>query len=117
MSEDNPDRWMEFCEWALSKLNEANISTKILFTDEANFYVSGEVKWQSICYWSNANPHWMTKMQGAGKLMVWARIWGDRITGPIFVDGNLNAEKYLNMLQEEIFPSLLNEDGNFPVYF
>ena len=56
-------------------------------------------------------------MQGAGKLMVWAGIWGDRIIGPLFVSENLNAEKYLNMLQEEIFPSLLNEEDDYPVYF
>ena len=30
------------------------------------------------------------------------------------VDGNLNADNYLIMLQEEIYPSLLYEDGNFP---
>lgn len=120
MSEDDPDRRMEFCEWVLSKLKEdANISTKILFTDEANFYVNGEVNWENLHYWNNGNPHWMspTRMHGADKVMVWAGIWGDRIIGPFFVDGNLNADKYLHMLQEEIFPSLLNKDGNFPVYF
>jgi len=59
-------------------------SSGILFTDEANFYVNGEVNRQNLRYWSNASPHWMspTKMQGAGKLMVWAGIWGDRIIGP-----------------------------------
>ena len=42
MSEDEPDRWMEFCEWVLRKLREApNISTKILISAEANFYVNG----------------------------------------------------------------------------
>ena len=58
-----------------------------------------------------------TKIQVAIKLMVWAGIWGDRIIGPIFIDGTLNAERYLKMLQEEILPSLLNEKGDHPVYF
>ena len=40
----------------------------------------------------------LTKIQGAGKLMVWAGIWGDRIIGPIFIDGTLNAERYFKML-------------------
>ncbi|CAM1324679.1 Uncharacterised protein r2_g3343 [Pycnogonum litorale] len=120
LSEDDPDRRAEFCEWALTKVNEdANFPTKILFTDEANFYVNGEVNRQNLRYWSSENPKWLspTKLQGAGKLMVWAGIWGDRIIGPIFIDGILNAEKYLNMLQEEILPSLLNEEGDYPVYF
>ena len=49
LSEDDPDRRMEFYEWALSNVNEdPNFSTKILFTDEANFYVNGEVNRQNL---------------------------------------------------------------------
>ena len=29
----------------------------------------------------------------------------------------LNVERYLKMLQEEILASLLNEEGDYPVYF
>jgi hypothetical protein len=44
LSEEDPDRRMEFCEWAVNKLDGgANFSSGILFTDEANFYVNGEV--------------------------------------------------------------------------
>ena len=35
----------------------------------------------------------------------------------LFFDGNLNADKYFTVLQEEISPFLLYEDGNFPIYF
>ena len=41
-------------------------------------------------------------MQGAGKVMVWTGIWGDKIIGPIFIDRNLNANKYLNMIVAKI---------------
>ena len=51
LSEDDPDRRMEFCEWALSNVNEdPNFSIKILFTDEANFYVNGKVNRQNLRY-------------------------------------------------------------------
>ena len=43
-------------------------------------------------------------MQGAHELMVWAGMWGDGIIGSLFVSENLEAESYLNMLQEKIFP-------------
>jgi hypothetical protein len=56
-------------------------------------------------------------MRGAGKLMVWCGIWGSKSVGPVYFDTNLNAEKYLNMLQDTIRPSLLKEDGEFPAYF
>ena len=77
LSKDDPDRRMEFCERALTKENEdPKFSTKILFTDEANFYVNGEVNRQNLRYWSNENPKRLspTKMQGARKLMVWVGI-------------------------------------------
>ena len=120
MSEDDPDRRMELWEWVLRELREGpNMSTKILFCDEANIYVNGEVNRQDLRYRSNGNLHWMSsaKVQRGGKVMVWARILGDRVIGPYFVDGNLNTDKYLIMSQEDIFSYLLCEDGNFPVFF
>ena len=50
-------------------------------------------------------------------MMVCFWIWRDRMIGPYFVDWNFIADKYLIMLQEEIFPSLIYEEGNSPVYF
>jgi hypothetical protein len=88
LSEDEADRRMEFCEWAINKLDgDANFSSGILFTDEANFYVSGEVNRQNVRYWSDTNPHWMnsSKMQGTGKVMV-CGIWGNTIVGHVFFD-------------------------------
>lgn len=58
----------------------------------------------------------LIKMQGADKVMLWDRIWGDRIIKPFFVDRNFHADKYF-MLQKGIFPSLLYKSSNFPVYF
>ena len=64
MSEDDLDRRMEFYEWVLRKLMEdPEISAKILFSDEAKFYVNEEVNRQNLRYWSNGNPHWMSLMK------------------------------------------------------
>jgi hypothetical protein len=41
-------------------------------------------------------------MQGPEKLMVWCRIWGNKIAGPVFFDTKLNTEMYLHMLQDTI---------------
>jgi hypothetical protein len=120
LSEGDPDGWMGFWEWAVNKLDDdANFSSGILFTDEANFYINGKVNRQNVCYWSDTNLHWMnpSKTQSAGKVMVWCRIWGNEIVRPVFFDTNLNAEMYLKMPQDTIMPSLLNEDREFPTYF
>jgi hypothetical protein len=68
---------MEFCEWAVNKLDgDANYSSGILLIDEVNVYINGKVNRQNVRnvrYWSATNPRWMnpSKMQGAGKLLVW----------------------------------------------
>lgn len=120
LSEDDPDRRVEFCQWALHQLEETpDLTLNILFTDEANFYVNGEINHQNWRYWSDSNPNWTdaSKMQGCGKVMVWCGIWGTRVVGPFFITENMNSELYLRLLQEEIMPALFTEDGKFPEYF
>ena len=43
-------------------------------------------------------------MPSEGECMI--GILGNQIIGPFFIDGNLNAEKYLNLLRDEIIPTL-----------
>lgn len=40
------------------------------------------------------------------KLNVWAKIINNRIVGPFFIDGNLTAVKYEDMLRNEIIPAI-----------
>ncbi|KAG2469999.1 GPTC1 protein, partial [Polypterus senegalus] len=72
LNEDDPDRHTEFAEWAKQKLEQdPQFTQKILFSDEANFYVNGEVNKQNHRYWSDTNPHWIdpSKTVGTKKLM------------------------------------------------
>jgi hypothetical protein len=91
----------------------------MLFSDEAVFYVEGEVNKQNHRYWSDANPSWVDPCKGAGggKVMVWCGIWDTRIVGPVFIDGTLNGERYLSMLRDDVLPTLLNPQGDFPTFF
>ncbi|KAG2470428.1 HDA11 deacetylase, partial [Polypterus senegalus] len=88
LNEDDPDRRTEFAEWAKQKLEQDPPFThKILFSDEANFYVNGEVNKQNRRYWSDTNPHWIdpsktvgTKKLMAGKLAI-ERGWAINVGG------------------------------------
>jgi hypothetical protein len=51
------------------------------------------------------------------KLTLWYGIWGKEIVGPVYFDTNLNAEIYVNVLQDTIISFLLNQDGEFSAYF
>ena len=47
------------CEWFLYQLyHDPTFLTKIIFTDECNFYTNGVVNKQKIRYWAQENPHW-----------------------------------------------------------
>lgn len=37
---------------------------------------------------------------------MWCGIWDDTILGPYFIEGNLNGETYLNLLNTELWPDL-----------
>ncbi|KAG2458980.1 TXND3 protein, partial [Polypterus senegalus] len=72
LNEDDPDRRTEFAEWAKQKLEQdPQFTQKILFSDEANVYVNGEVHKQNHCYRSDTNPHWIdpSNTVGTNKLM------------------------------------------------
>jgi hypothetical protein len=73
----------------------------IVFSDESTFIVHGNRRY---CYWTDHNPHWMqeTHTHFPQKLNVWAGIMGDRILEPAFLDGNLDGEIYLRLLQEDL---------------
>uniref|UniRef100_A0AAX7TH63 Uncharacterized protein n=1 Tax=Astatotilapia calliptera TaxID=8154 RepID=A0AAX7TH63_ASTCA len=113
LSEDDPDQCTEFAEWTKQKLEQdPQFTQKILFSDEANFYVNGEVNKQNQRYWSDTNPHWMdpSKTVGRTKVMVWCGIWDTTIVGPFFINGNLKATGYLKLLHDDVFPSLWKKE-------
>lgn len=113
LSEDDPDRRVQFCEWALSEVeSDTDFATGILFSDEASFYVSGELNRQNTRYWPSQNPHWFhdSKKQGSERVMVWCGLWYDRLSGPFFFDENVTGEKYLEMLDTKAFASILNPE-------
>lgn len=66
-----------------------------------------------------SNLHWMigSKMQDAGKVMIWYEILEQHDCWVIFLDGNLNANQNLDLLKTDVFTSTLNENGDFHPFF
>jgi len=90
LNEDDPDRRSQYCEWAMEKCNrEEDFLQRVCFSDEATFYLNGEVNRHNCRYWSKENPHWMEEghAQELQKVNVWAGIFGDNIIGPFFWKG------------------------------
>ena len=121
LTEDDPDRRMEMCEWFSNKLfvNGRFTEDLVLFSDEAMFYVNGEVNRHNVRYWSQVNPHVISpsKKQGCQKIMVWCGLWKTHVLGPFFFAENVNSDNYLNMLKNQLMPQLDALGEGLPDYF
>lgn len=108
---------MEFCETVMERGNVDNeFISNILFTDESSFTLTGLHNPSRVRYWSRDNRRrfYTRHTQYPKKLNVWAGVIGNHIVGPFFIDGNLNGDRYLHLLQHEIVPALRQlEDINF----
>lgn len=115
LTDDDPDRRIEFCEIMTHKITtEPQLVKNICFSDECTFYLNGKVNKQNCRYWSDVNPHLMREghTQYPQKINVWAGIYGNSIVGPLFINHNLNGELYHDMLDNQIQPLIIHELEN-----
>lgn len=94
-----------FCAWIQGEIEEnRSFATQILFTDEATFSSNGVVSSQNCRWWADENPGFVIecKDQYSFKTNVWCGILNGRLIGPYFFRHNLNSERYLNFLMNEI---------------
>lgn len=84
--------------------------------DEAAFCLNGSVNTQNVREYApirHPPSFHYDKSRLREKWTVWAALCGNgSIIGPIFVQGNMNGERYLEMLINDIFPQLRNEFGD-----
>ena len=79
----------------------------ILITDEAHFYLNGDINQHNLRYWSDKNPRIIyEKPLHSPKITVWMGVaaWG--VIGPYFFDGTVNSERYMQLLNEFVRPEL-----------
>jgi transposase len=115
LNEDDPDRRIEFSETMMNRIDEDPLFLyNIVFSDEATFTLKGEVNRHNCRYWSETNPAWMldSHTQYPQKLNVWAGILNDTLIGPFFINGNLNAGMYEQLLRNQIIPRIREIAGN-----
>ena len=99
---------VRFCTWMLR--HDTPDLSRILFTDEATFTNHGNVNLRNMHYWSVTNPHWLRQVerQRPWSVNVWCGIVGEHLIGPFFIQGTLNADRYIQFLQHEL-PVLLED--------
>lgn len=95
-----------FCQWLLDNVSEdPDFLANIMWTGESCFSPNGVTSFKNIHYWCHPGerPPQIKIPQGEPiKVHVWAAIHQNEIIGPIFIHGNLNTEKFLELLDSTV---------------
>jgi len=92
--------------------NEPDLFKKIMFSDEASFFVNGCVTLRNCYFWGEKNPKILFKKTvGKERVTVWCGMTADRLIGPFLLNDTMNADRYLRMLEEDVWPLIRNEQG------
>ena len=118
--EDDPDRRVEFCETLqdMFRNEDDEILNKIVWSDEATFKLSGHVNRHNYVYSATKNPHLVLESQlKEPGVCVWGGISVKGVLGPVFFDGTVNGQNYLDMLTNVVVPQLRARDDYDELFF
>ncbi|GFX88994.1 putative DD41D transposase [Trichonephila clavipes] len=107
-----------FVEWAQNEIAVVpDFHKRILFSDEAHFWLNGYVNKQNCRFWSEVNPQvYVETPLHPEKLTVWCALWAGGIIGPYFFkkdEGHnitVNGDRYRAMITNLFIPELNNHD-------
>lgn len=111
LCEQDYARRLDFCLWARDQIaRDPHYFSHVLFTDESMFHNSGTLNRHNCHYWATENPHWMRERptQNLWNVNAWGGIIRNRTVGPYFIEGRLNGEGYLNILENNL-PDMLDD--------
>ncbi|GFV56422.1 truncated putative DD41D transposase [Trichonephila clavipes] len=107
-----------FVEWAQNEIAVVpDFQKRILFSDEAHFWLNGYVNKQNCRIWSEANSQvYVETTLHPEKLTVWGALWAGGIIGPYFFKNDeghnvtVNGDRYRAMITNFFIPELNNHD-------
>ncbi|GFV57272.1 DUF4817 domain-containing protein [Trichonephila clavipes] len=107
-----------FVEWAQNEIAVVpDFHKRILFSDEAPFWLNGYVNKQNCRIWSEAYPQvYVETPLHPEKLIVWCALWAGGIIGPYFFKNDeghnvpVNGDRYRAMITNFLIPELNNHD-------
>ncbi|GFU70824.1 liprin-alpha-2 [Trichonephila clavipes] len=107
-----------FVEWAQNEIADVpDFHKRILFSDEAHFWLNGYANKQNCRIWSEANPQVCVETPlHPEKLTVWCALWAGGIIAPYFFKNDeshnvtVNGDRYRAMITNFFIPELNNRD-------
>ena len=105
---DKPRR-KEFAVNMLERTSEdETFLTRVCFSDEATFHVSGKLNTHNVRIWGSEHPHVTRELhRDSPKVNVWCGIMCNQIIGPFFFhETSITANVFLDLLTEYVAPQL-----------
>ena len=107
-----------FADWVLEQLEtDPHFGEKIIFSDEAHFWLNGYVNKQNCRIWDNNNPREILETPlYPERLTVWCGLWAGGIFGPYIFRNErnqpvtVNGERYRTMITIFFWPELDDMD-------
>ncbi|GFU76209.1 NACHT domain-and WD repeat-containing protein 1 [Trichonephila clavipes] len=107
-----------FVEWAQNEIAVVpDFHKRILFSDEAHFWLNGYINKQKCRIWSKANPQvYVETPLHPEKLTVWCALWAGGIIGLYFFKNDeghnvtVNGDRYRAMITNFFISELNNHD-------
>ncbi|GFW09163.1 putative DD41D transposase [Trichonephila clavipes] len=107
-----------FIEWVQNEIAVVpDFHKRILFSDEAHFWLNGYVNKQNCRIWSESNPQvYVETPLKTEKLTVWCALCARRIIDPYFFKNDeghnvtVNGDRYRAMITNFFIPELNNHD-------
>lgn len=95
---------LEFVEWLSAN---AALLDKIVWSDEAYFTLDGQVNTHNCVIWGFEKPQaTISKQLHSPKVCVWMGFSAEFLLKPHFFDATINAENYLSLLRDQVFPEM-----------
>ena len=109
LNADYPRR-LQYAQWLSGRPNK--FIRDILIGDEAAFPMNSRVNTSLVRHYApRAHPpldFTYDLPHTRHKVLVWAAMFGDgKLIGPIFIDGNMNAQRYLDLINNTAVPEVL----------
>ena len=104
LSQNDVQNRLNYCNWATQQ--PVNFFNNVLMTDEATFHSNYFVNRHNFHYYATENPRIVRQIdnQRRWSINVFGGVLGNNVLGPYFINGNLNANTYLNILEEVVTP-------------
>lgn len=119
LHDGDEDRRMEFAELFTEMLQqEKGLLDRVIWSDEAIFKLNGHVNKHNCVYWCEENPHvTITQEINSPGVIAWCAICSNGIVGPFFFDTHVNADSYLALLKEKLWPAVEHHSEAPNLYF